>query len=123
MQSARRRSFIKSLSAAAAAASLPFGAAPALGQRRPMPDLVILLPGITGSVLQKDGRDLWAFSVAGITGVLTTLGRNINALKLADDPPDVDDLGDGITAPRLFPDTHLIPGLWKIDGYGIVRQW
>ena len=29
----------------------------------------------------------------------------------------VDDLGDGITATRLIPDLHIIPGLWKIDGY------
>jgi pimeloyl-ACP methyl ester carboxylesterase len=29
----------------------------------------------------------------------------------------VDDLGDGITAPEVIRDVHLIPGLWKIDGY------
>ena len=30
--------------------------------RIPIPDVVVLLPGITGSVLQKDGRDVWALS-------------------------------------------------------------
>ena len=29
----------------------------------------------------------------------------------------MDDLGDGITAPEVIRDVHLIPGLWKIDGY------
>ena len=38
-------------------------------------------------------------------------------LKLEQDPPEVDDLGDGITAPEVIRDVHLIPGLWKIDGY------
>jgi triacylglycerol esterase/lipase EstA (alpha/beta hydrolase family) len=31
-------------------------------------------------------------------------------------------LGDGVTATRVVPDLHLIPGLWKIDGYGKIRQ-
>src|SRR5215831_18369368 len=38
-------------------------------------------------------------------------------MKATDDPA-LDDLGDGITATNLMPDTHIIPGLWKIDGYG-----
>jgi len=42
---------------------------------------------------------------------------HIKDLRLSDDPADVEDLGDGITATRLLPDTHLLPGLWKIDGY------
>src|SRR5262249_33620827 len=33
-----------------------------------------------------------------------------------------DDLGDGVTAPALFADTHLIPGFWKIDGYTKISQ-
>jgi hypothetical protein len=33
-------------------------------------------------------------------------------LELRDDDSD-----DGITAPVVMPDVHLITGLWKIDGY------
>ena len=88
-----------------------------------MPDVIVVLPGILGSVLQKDGREVWSLSREGVTGALATLGRSINLLKLQDDPPDVDDIGDGVTATSLFPDVHLIPGLWKIDGYGALRQW
>jgi hypothetical protein len=29
---------------------------------RPMKDVVVLLPGILGIVLRKDGKDVWAFS-------------------------------------------------------------
>jgi Lecithin:cholesterol acyltransferase len=85
--------------------------------RKVMRDVVICLPGITGSVLRKDGKDLWNVSGGALLGALMSLGRNIQALKLAEDPPDVDDLGDGITAPEVIRDVHLIPGLWKIDGY------
>jgi pimeloyl-ACP methyl ester carboxylesterase len=82
-----------------------------------MRDVVVCLPGITGSVLQKDGRDIWNISGGAVISALTTFGRSFGDLKLEQDPPDVDDLGDGITAPSVIRDVHLIPGLWKIDGY------
>jgi pimeloyl-ACP methyl ester carboxylesterase len=81
---------------------------------------MVLLPGITGSVLQKDGKDIWALSGGAAVQGLLSLGRSIRDLELHGDDPAVDDLGDGITAPRVMPDTHLVPGLWKIDGYGKV---
>ena len=86
--------------------------------RTPVSDVIVLLPGITGSVLQKDGRDIWALSGGAAVRALTSLGSSIMGLKLEDDDPAADDLGDGIVATRVIPDTHLIPGLWKIDGYG-----
>ena len=33
------------------------------------------------------------------------------------------DLGDGVTADRLAGDAHLIPGLWKVDGYDEVGEF
>src|SRR5438445_4884699 len=120
---AGRRDFLKALAMGAASAYAPLHTARAFADRRPMPDVVVLLPGILGSVLQKDGRDVWSLSSEGVIGAITTLGKNIGALKLRDDPPDVDDLGDGVTATRLLPDEHLIPGVWKVDGYSGVRQW
>ena len=30
--------------------------------KAPMKDLIVILPGILGSVLQKDSKDLWAVS-------------------------------------------------------------
>lgn len=84
---------------------------------KPMKDVIVLLPGITGSVLAKDGKDIWAMTPGAVARALFSLGRNINHLALSEDPPEVDDLGDGVTAPRVMPDIHLIPGLWSIDGY------
>jgi Lecithin:cholesterol acyltransferase len=85
--------------------------------RKAMREVVVCLPGITGSVLRKNGRDVWNISGGAVINALKTLGHSITDLKLTDDPADVDDLGDGVTAPEVIRDVHLIPGLWKIDGY------
>lgn len=84
-----------------------------------MTDVVVLLPGITGSVLQKDGRDVWAVSPGAALRALVSFGRSVAELELHDDG----NLDDGVTAPRVMPDIHLIPGLWKIDGYGKVSTY
>lgn len=85
--------------------------------RAPMKDIIVILPGILGSVLQKDGRDLWNVSGQAIWQILTRTGDTIGSLKLGQDSPEADSLGDGVRATALIQDTHLIPGLWKIDGY------
>lgn len=91
--------------------------------RKPMRDVVVLLPGIMGSVLEKDGREVWALSGNAIVNGLRSLGGSIGSLTLSGDSDTRDDLGDGITATRLLPDTHLIPGLWKIDGYSRISRY
>lgn len=75
-------------------------------------DLVVVLPGIIGSALEKDGKDLWAISGSALWNTLITMGRWLDNLRL--DDPDTD---DGVTATRLLSDVHIIPGLVKIDGY------
>jgi pimeloyl-ACP methyl ester carboxylesterase len=86
---------------------------------RPMPDVVVLLPGITGSVLRdSQGRDLWAPTTGAAARALVTLGRSITDLELRNEHAD-----DGITAPLMIPDLHLIPGLWKIDGYSKISRY
>jgi hypothetical protein len=83
-----------------------------------MPDIVVLLPGIVGSVLKKNGNVVWGYSASSIGRALFTMGASMqSALALPHDDPTVDDLGDGVTADALMPDLHLLPGIWKIDGY------
>lgn len=82
-----------------------------------MKDVIVLLPGILGSVLERDHDEVWAPSPGAIGRALWHLGRNLNDLALADDPWEKDDLGDGVRATRLMPDVHIVPGLWGIDGY------
>jgi pimeloyl-ACP methyl ester carboxylesterase len=83
----------------------------------PMRDLIIVLPGIMGSILQKHGKDIWAPSLSAAARLLQS-EKLVRDLTLpANDDPDLDDLGDGIRAVALMPNLHMIPGFWKIDGY------
>jgi len=82
-------------------------------------DLVILLPGITGSVLANaKGKEVWAPTGGAVWRAITSFGNSIEDLALASDDTD-----DGVTAPRLVPDVTLVPGLVKIDGYSRISQY
>lgn len=81
-------------------------------------DVIVILPGIMGSVLQKDGKDLWNFSRQSIWEFAKSSGKRLADLKLQGDDPNSEDLGDGIKATSLISDSYLIPGFWKlVDGY------
>jgi hypothetical protein len=83
------------------------------------PDLVVLLPGITGSVLaDKKGREVWAPSAGAAWRAITSLGHSVTGLELAGD-----DVDDGVSATRLVPDVTLVPGLVKIDGYSRIQDY
>lgn len=86
-----------------------------------MSDVVVLLPGITGSVLRKDGKDLWAPSADVLVRALLSLAGSLDGLTLEQDDWRVPDLDDGVLADRLMGEAHLIPGLWKIDGYSAIE--
>jgi len=90
--------------------------------RTPTKDVIVLLPGILGSVLSRDGDDVWAPSPGAIGRALWSLGRSVRELRLTDDPWEKDDLGDGVAATRLMPDVHIVPGLWGIDGYTAITK-
>jgi pimeloyl-ACP methyl ester carboxylesterase len=82
-----------------------------------MNDIVILLPGITGSVLQKNGRDIWSPTVQSAWAYITSLGDSLQQLQIGEDDPEADSLGDGIEATALMPKATIVPGLVKIEGY------
>jgi len=90
-------------------------------------DLVVVLPGITGSTLGVKGADgspasenlIWAPS-AGAVWKLLTRGNSIlrHALPegIGDDSP-----GDGVEPVALMPDVHVLPGIWTpIRGYDVL---
>jgi pimeloyl-ACP methyl ester carboxylesterase len=98
------------------------------------PDVYVLVPGILGSVLQKDGKDVFGLTAEAGFRALFSGGHSITDLQLSEPawPPadvgdeeirPVPDLGDGVIADRLAVDAHLIPGLWKVDGYGEVGKY
>ena len=82
-------------------------------------DLVILLPGIMGSALAKDGKPVWDLTAGAIGRALYTLGDSIQDLALSSDAST----GDDLTPIHLLQDVHIIPGLWKIDGYSGLSKY
>ena len=80
-------------------------------------DLVVVIPGITGSVLRRDGRDLWAVSGRALWDALTSLGDNLGGLAVPRHDPRGSAPGTAIVATRLINDFHGVFGLWRIDGY------
>lgn len=87
-----------------------------------MPHMIILLPGIMGSVLQKDGKDLWALSGQALWQFLRTLGKRIGELGVQGDDWRQDSLDDGVQAVRLIEDLHSIPPLVEHAGYSVITQ-
>jgi len=88
--------------------------------KKALRDVIVVLPGITGSVLCADGRDVWGLSGRALWSGITSGGESLQRLRLRDGDP-----GD-IVAERLLPTAHLVPGLVKIDGYsalvGLLRE-
>jgi hypothetical protein len=88
-----------------------------------MRDIVVILPGILGSVLQKNDKDLWAISGQAAWEALTSFGDSFDNLKLDNDDPDAEYLDDGIKATRLIDDVYIVPGFVRgVDGYTLTKQ-
>jgi len=91
--------------------------------KQKMRDLVVLLPGITGSVLQSaDGEDIWAPSGGALWNWLSSCGDSVQNLELPAHLPGAAPPDDGVRARALVPDFHGVFGLWKIDGYRAIAK-
>lgn len=81
-------------------------------------DLVVVLPGLLGSILAKNKKLVWAPSAGSVLNAIATLGGSIRKLGL---PADIGDEhpGDDVEPVALMPDLHLLPGIWSANiGYG-----
>ncbi|MGP0068363.1 MAG: esterase/lipase family protein [Isosphaeraceae bacterium] len=85
--------------------------------RAMMNDLLVILPGITGSVLQRNGKDIWNASWRTLWSAALSLGGSIQSLQLGADDLDADVAPDGVRATALIEIPHLVAGLAKVDGY------
>lgn len=85
----------------------------------PFKDVVVFVPGIMGSALAREGRTVWDVSGGAIVRALASLGRSVQDLALESDSST----GEGVTATHVLADAHLIPGLWKIDGYSGIADF
>ena len=74
-----------------------------------MRDILVILPGLTGSVLEQKGRKIWAPLPHALVTYLRSLGKSLDALRIKGvDDPDRDDLGDGIRATRVWREYRRI---------------
>jgi pimeloyl-ACP methyl ester carboxylesterase len=87
-----------------------------------MRHLIILLPGFMGSVLQKEGKDLWALSGQALWPAIKSMGKSLGALKIEKEDWQQDNLGDGIVATRVIQDLHSVPFLIEHNGYSTILQ-
>ncbi|WP_280303619.1 lipase family alpha/beta hydrolase [Nocardia abscessus] len=82
-------------------------------------DVVVIVPGITGSVLAHGQRELWSLSAAALRrGVLHT-SEVLDQLRL---PPVAGDPGEyaglALESPEVIRGLHVWPGFWAGSGYG-----
>ena len=64
-------------------------------------------------------RVLWDVSIGAASRVLFSLGGSVDQLALSSDAST----GEGVTATHLLSDAHIVPFLWKIDGYSGLSQF
>jgi pimeloyl-ACP methyl ester carboxylesterase len=82
-------------------------------------DVVVLLPGITGSVLTNDrGKEIWSPTAGTVWRAIHSLGDTIDELELGGDNDP-----RGVKATRLVSDVTIIPGFIKIDGYTRIEDY
>lgn len=82
-----------------------------------MRDLVVILPGITGSVLADPQGDLWNLSGQALWSFAKTRGDSLQRLAVPDHDPRKVPPATQIAATQLIDGFHGVFGLAKIDGY------
>jgi pimeloyl-ACP methyl ester carboxylesterase len=95
----------------------------------PTTDLVVVLPGIMGSMLGRTTSDrpaaenlVWAPTGGAATRAIRNLLGESPRLGLPDGIGD-DHPGDGVEAVALMPDVHVVPGVWTpIRGYDLLIE-
>jgi hypothetical protein len=82
-----------------------------------MDDLIVIVPGITGSALRDASGAIWDLSPAAISTGLANTGRTLAALRL---PIDLGDHAPEhpLTPAGLVMGWHVWPGFWAGAGYG-----
>jgi hypothetical protein len=78
------------------------------------PDLVVFLPGITGSVLMKDEKVLWGYSPTVFWNSL--INNGLDLLEISGDDNGDEDLGDGIDGISLLAGRRLIAAIFRRAG-------
>jgi pimeloyl-ACP methyl ester carboxylesterase len=83
-----------------------------------MQDLIVVVPGITGTVLRRDGHAVWNLSLSAVGRGIVGFTRTAESLRLPDD------VGTGSAPPTMALEVgglvngwHLWPGVYGGPGY------
>ena len=88
-----------------------------------MRDVVVILPGITGSVLvDEKGDEIWNVSGQAAWSYIRTLGDSLEELVVASHPAGTDASPGGVRATSLVRGIHGVFGLGRIDGYAALAS-
>jgi hypothetical protein len=80
-------------------------------------DVVVVVPGILGSTLRKDGKLVWAPSAGALTRAIRTFGQSVRGLQLSEGIGEAEP-EDGVEAADVIKGLHLLPGIWSANiGY------
>ena len=83
----------------------------------------MVLPGIMGSRLGKDGHEVWGLSGSALRRGIRTFGGSVRQLTLPQDLGD-EHPGDGVEATGPMRDVHGLPGMSPlISGYTDLLDW
>lgn len=89
----------------------------------PVPDMLVVIPGIMGSTLvDREGNELWGVKPGTLLQSIIRLARSDKALRL---PSGIGDAPapDGVRPGALIPIPHVIGKLFGTDGYGTLVNW
>jgi Lecithin:cholesterol acyltransferase len=82
-------------------------------------DLIVVVPGITGSALRRSEHMLWDLSAAAVANGLAHTAQVLQALRLPEGLGDAEpDPAYRLAPAGLIRGWHLWPGFWVGAGYG-----
>ena len=81
-------------------------------------DLIIVIPGITGSALARDGQPVWDLSVAAIAHGLARTQQVLDSMALPPTGGGPAAAQHALTPTGLIAGWHVWPGFWAGPGYG-----
>jgi pimeloyl-ACP methyl ester carboxylesterase len=88
-----------------------------LNDKQTLGNLIVVLPGILGSVLTRNDKPLWLSGKNILEQLKAALHFN-DDLALHNDSGELEAAGDGVKATQAIQDIALLPGFWKVDGLG-----
>ncbi|MFJ6705085.1 MULTISPECIES: esterase/lipase family protein [unclassified Streptomyces] len=81
-------------------------------------DIAVVVPGILGSSLERENRQVWGYRQIGynLFRLAEKLTQDLSLPPDAFDSPDVA-FDTDVKATSVLSSCHLIPGFWSVDGY------